>query len=40
MQYENGAGLFNYMPDENLLYWTDYEEDPAVRVQTFIRYEE
>ena len=37
LQYENGAGLLNYQPDEDILYWTDYELDPQENVQEFIR---
>ena len=37
LQYENGSGLFWYDPDAELLYWTDYTEDPEDNVISFIR---
>nr|MCR4712589.1 hypothetical protein [Clostridia bacterium] len=40
LQYEDGAGLLNYEPDEAVLYWTDYTLDPSENVQEFIRNDE
>ena len=37
LQYEDGSGLFWYDPDAELLYWTDYTEDPEDNVVSFIR---